>query len=86
MVPSERHLGACPKRTTSQRTLEGGGNRRPNGELVLLFAGLFTAAFTRQRLFYALLFARLEVKGVTLHFLDDVLLLDLALETPQGVL
>ena len=54
-------------------------------ELVLLFTCLFAAALARQRFFHALLFARLEVEGVTLHFLDDVLLLDLALKTPQRV-
>ena len=54
--------------------------------LVLLFTSLFAAALARQRFLYALLLARLEVKGVTLDLLDDVLLLDLALETPQGVL
>jgi hypothetical protein len=54
--------------------------------LVLLFASFLAAALARQRFLHAFLFARLEVKGVTLHFLDDVLLLDLSLETPQGVL
>ena len=54
-------------------------------ELVLLFASLFATALARQRFFYALLFARLEVEGMTFHFLDNVLLLDLALEAPQGV-
>jgi hypothetical protein len=54
--------------------------------LVLLFASFLAAALARQRFLHSFLFARLEVKGVTLHFLDDVLLLDLSLETPQGVL
>jgi hypothetical protein len=60
--------------------------RRPSYELVLLFPSLFSAALSRQRFFYALLLARLEVKGVTFHFLDDVLLLDFALKTTQGIL
>jgi len=60
--------------------------RRPSNELVLLFPGLFTAALSGQRFFYALLFTRLEIEGMTLHFLDDVLLLDFAFETPEGIL
>jgi hypothetical protein len=49
--------------------------------LVLLFACFFSAALTGQRFFYALFFARLQVKGVTLDLLDNVFLLHLALET-----
>ena len=60
--------------------------RRPSYELVLLFPSLFTAALSRQRFFYSLFFARLEVEGVTLHFLNDVLLLDFAFKTTQGIL
>ena len=60
--------------------------RRPNVELVLLFAGLLAATLARQSFLHALFFARLEVEGMTLHFLDDVLLLDLALKSPQSVL
>ena len=60
--------------------------QRPDRELVLLFTCLLAAALARQRFFHALLFARLEVEGVTLHFLDNVLLLDFSLKTPQGVL
>ena len=60
--------------------------RRPNVELVLLFASLLAATLARQSFLHALFFARLEVEGVTLHFLDDVLLLDLALKPPQSVL
>jgi hypothetical protein len=59
--------------------------RRPLRELVLLLTSLLAAALTRQRFFYALLFARLEVEGMTFHFLDDVLLLDLTLEAAQSV-
>ena len=54
--------------------------------LVLLFTSFLAAALARQRFFHTLLFARLEVKGVTLHFLNYVLLLHLALEATQGVL
>ena len=58
----------------------------PGRELVLLFASFLAAALPRQRFLHSFFLARLEVKGMTLHFLDDVLLLDLPLETPQGVL
>ncbi len=62
------------------------GTAAPTVNLVLLFASLLAAALARQRFLHALFFARLEVKGMTLHFLNDVLLLDLALKTAQGVL
>lgn len=60
--------------------------KRPKSGLVLLFASLLAVALSRQRFLYARLLARLEVKGVTLHILNDVLSLDFALETPKGVL
>ena len=59
---------------------------RPISKLVLLFTSLLAAALARQRFFNAFLLARLEVEGVTLHFLDDVLLLDFAFKTTQGIL
>ena len=62
------------------------GKGGPFLELVLLFTCLLAAALASQRFFYALLFARLEVKGVTLNLLNNVLLLDLTLEAAQGVL
>ena len=64
------------------RVCDGG----PAVELVLLFASFFAAALARQRFLYTLLLARLEVEGVTLHFLNYVLLLHFALEAAQGVL
>ena len=45
----------------------------------------FPAPFSSQRLLDALLLARFQVEGVFLDFLDDVFLLDLSLETPQGI-
>src|ERR1700739_4829660 len=53
--------------------------------LVLLFTCLLAIPLARQRFLYAALFARLQVEGVTLHFLDDVLLLNLALKPAQRV-
>ena len=58
----------------------------PAVKLVLLFASFFAASLSCQRFLNALLFARLEVKGVTLHFLNNVLGLNLALEAAKGVL
>ncbi len=45
--------------------------------LVLLFASLLAIPLASQSRFYALLFTRLQVVGVTLDFLDDVFLLNL---------
>src|SRR5579885_1472778 len=53
--------------------------------LILLFTSLFAIPLARQRLFHAALFARLQVKGVTLHFLDDVLLLYFPLKAAQRI-
>ena len=53
--------------------------------LFLFFALFLTAAFACQRFLYAPLLTWLEVEGVTLDLLDDVLLLYLALEATQSV-
>ncbi len=52
---------------------------------VLLLASFLTAALPRQRFFYALSFARLQVERVTFHFLDDVLGLYLPLKPAKCV-
>jgi hypothetical protein len=54
--------------------------------LILFLPHLLTVAFARQCFLHALLFTRFQVKRMTLHFLDDVLCLDLALEAAQGIL
>jgi hypothetical protein len=54
--------------------------------LILLFTSLFSAAFARERFLYALLFAWLQVKGVTLYLLDNVFLLHLAFKAAQRIL
>jgi hypothetical protein len=57
--------------------------------VMLLFdfpAGLLPVSFTSQRLLDPELLTRLEVEGVTLHFLNNVLLLDFALKAAKGVL
>jgi hypothetical protein len=54
--------------------------------LVLLLADLLTITLASERFFYALFFARLQIKGMTLYFLDDVFGLHLSLETAQSIL
>ena len=56
----------------------------PEMKLLRLATLLLAVALTRQRLLRPALVARLEVEGVLLDVLDDVLLLHLALETTQG--
>jgi len=55
-------------------------------ELVLLLTDLLAIAFARKRFFHTLLFTGLQIKRVTLDFLDNVFSLHLALEAPQGIL
>src|SRR5579872_7045990 len=54
--------------------------------LVLFFTRLLTGPLPSQRGFYTLLFAGLQVEGVTLDLLDDVFLLHLALEAAKSIL
>jgi hypothetical protein len=48
--------------------------------LVCFFTSFLAISFACQCFFHATLFARLQVEGVTLNFLDDVFLLYLSLE------
>ena len=57
-----------------------------NKQLVLLFTDLLAITLASQRFLHALLFTRLQIKRVTLDFLDNVFGLHLALKTPQGIL
>jgi hypothetical protein len=64
--------------------------RHPHGKrlddlLVLFLSCLLAASFASKRFLHPLLLAWLQVKGVTLHFLDDVILLDLPLEAAKRV-
>ena len=56
------------------------------GNLIWLPANLLSGTLSRQGLLQSPLRARLQVVGVTLHFLDDVFRLNLALEPAQGIL
>jgi hypothetical protein len=53
--------------------------------LVLLFTSFFAIPLARERFFYTALLTGLQVEGVTLDFLDDVLLLYLALKPAQRI-
>ena len=55
------------------------------GKLVLLFTSLLAIPLARQGRLHTALLTWLQVVGVTLHFLDDVLLLHFPLESPQRV-
>ena len=52
---------------------------------ILLFTSLLAIPLARQSCLDAALFTRFEVVGVTLNFLDDVLLLNLALKPAQRI-
>jgi len=54
--------------------------------LVLFLTNLLAIPLACKCFLDALLFAGLQVEGVTLHFLDDVFLLHLALEAAECVL
>ncbi len=56
------------------------GLERPFHALILVFACLFSGALSSQRCLYTFLLAGLQVKGVSLDLLDNVLLLHLAFE------
>ena len=55
-------------------------------ELVLLLTDLLAIALACKRFFHTFLFTGLQIKRVTLDFLDDVFGLHLALKAPQGIL
>ena len=54
--------------------------------LILLLADLLPIALACQRFLHALLFTRLQIKRMTLDFLDNVFGLHLALKATQGIL
>ena len=53
---------------------------------IIISADLLSIPLSGQRLLDALFLSRLEVERVLLYFFDDVLRLDLALETTKGIL
>jgi len=54
--------------------------------LVALLLARLTAARASNGFLYAFLFAWLQVEGVSLNLLDNVILLDFAREAPKGIL
>jgi hypothetical protein len=81
------HLSGWLRRPSLQTQ---GRRRRPATvaklELVLLLTDLLAIALACKRFFHAFLFTGLQIKRVTLDFLDNVFSLHLALEAPQGIL
>ena len=66
-------------------SLQGRPKSRNAWYLVLLFTSLLAIPLARQSCLDATLFAGFEVVGVTLYFLDDVLLLHLPLKPAQRI-
>ena len=60
-------------------------NSRRVKSSILLFTSLFTIPLARQSCLDAALFARFQVVGVTLDFLDDVLRLNFPLKPAQRI-
>jgi hypothetical protein len=54
--------------------------------LIRLSANLFSGTLSSQSLLHPALRTRLQVEGVTFHFLNDIFRLHLALEASQGTL
>src|SRR5271165_1311607 len=63
----------------------GSGKPLPQRGLILFLASLLAIPLARQSSFDAALLTGLQVVGVTFYFLDDVFLLNLALEPAQSV-
>ena len=72
-----------PSRICEERTVRV--SERPAFSSVLLLACFLAAALASQCFFYSFPLAGLQVKRVTLYFLDNVLGLYLPLEPPQRV-
>jgi hypothetical protein len=76
----------CSSSGWGSRSSRAASGRRPFPALILFFACFLARPFPSQRGLHALLFTRLQVEGVSLDLLDDVFLLDLALEAAKCVL
>ena len=61
-----------------------GSSDSPCCNLIRIFANLLSGTLLRQSLFHSALGSGLEIKGVTLHFLNNVFRLNLALEAPES--
>jgi hypothetical protein len=63
----------------------GDGGNPVNAELFCFPANFLPVSFAGQRLLDPELLARLQIKGVTLHFLNNVLCQDFTFEAAQGI-
>jgi len=63
-----------------------GGSGLIAGKLIVFLANLFPRAFLRERLLHPAPLSRLQIIGVTFHFLNNVLSLNLPLKPAQRVL
>jgi hypothetical protein len=77
---------AAIREGNSEPKLAASNQRSTCGNLIWLSATLFSSTLSRQSLLQALLLTRLQVVGVTLHFLNYVFRLNLALEPTQSIL
>ena len=84
--------GLVRTRSLPEGTVPGKGGQVGQGTAprcrrsIRLFTNLLSGPLSRQGLLDSTLRARLQVKGVTLHFLNDVFGLNLALKPAQGIL
>ncbi len=80
-MSEEVAIAICGSRSSSHETAA-----RSGASLILLLTDLFAIALACKRLFHALLLTWLQIKRMTLHFLDDVFRLHFALESAQRIL
>jgi hypothetical protein len=80
VIPAAAQLGG------GQTEQNHPGTERLIPALILFLACLFAGPLASQRSFYTLSFAGLQVEGVALYLLDDVVLLHLALKAAQSIL
>jgi hypothetical protein len=79
LVTKKRASGEIKGRGSAEEVLYFAAN------LFRFFANLLSSTLSSQGLLHPALCARLQVKGVALHFLNDVFRLNLALESTERV-
>src|SRR6266702_2969087 len=77
-------MGYCGRGGRSGRSLLGSSDLF-RGNLIWLSANFLASTLSRQGFLHPALRARLQVERVTLHFLDDVFRLNLALKATKRV-
>jgi len=86
VVNFSRAANQKPHASKSARHGASRGSAPSGWNSIGFFTNLLSGTLSRQGLLYSTLCARLQVKGVTLHFFNDVFGLHLALKPPQGIL